>query len=118
MSHARRALLGVLAVALLHAAPTTAQTPVIPAPGWYEGYDRAKHKVTFYYSRSHGLQHITIAGTHFGSASVQGRQWHHTCYQGRFCTRGQWTASHHVSGIWNDSHQAGEGHFNATWRGN
>src|SRR5437016_3504592 len=113
MPRIRVALVALVAAALV--APATASASIIPRSGFYQGWDGFNH-LRFYYSGVRKkLEDIIIGGEYFGTATVQGAQWHHTCYAGHLCTRGTWTASHHISGIWNDSLQGGDVHFNAIW---
>lgn len=116
MSRIRPTLLG-LVIALATALAPTAHASVLPAHGFYEGYDAHKRFVRFYYSsEKHQLINIIIGGVHFGNAPVQTPRWHHYCNH-NLCTRGHWTADHHVSGIWNNTHAGGDVHFNAVWKG-
>src|SRR4051794_35191444 len=113
MSSVRVALLALVAAALI--VPAAAAGAVIPRSGFYEGSDGWNHVRFYYNSAKKKLLDIRIGGEYFGTATVQGAQWHHTCYAGHLCTRGSWTAAHHISGIWNDSYQGGDVHFNAIW---
>src|SRR3954451_22344659 len=107
MSRLRLPLLIALLVALALPAFASAQTSIIPRAGFYEGSDGWNH-IRFFYNRTKRmLLDIRIGGEYFGNATVSGAQWHHTCYAGHLCTRGNWTAAHHISGLWNDSLQGG-----------
>jgi hypothetical protein len=121
MSSRRITLLLAAAVLATTAAPAVPQGSILPAAGFYQGFDSYHNAVRFYYS-SHlrKLENLEIAGEHFGSASVSGARWHHTCngYRRDRCSRGHWTARHHVAGIWNDPNAGGDVHFNAVWKGN
>src|SRR5436305_359033 len=116
MSHFRLGLLAVI-TAIAVAAPAAASGSIIPRTGFYEGWDGFNHIRFYYAGREKKLENINIGGEYFGRATVQGAQWHHTCYLGHLCTRGSWTAAHHISGIWNDSLQGGDVHFEAIWVG-
>jgi len=115
MSRMRLPLLIALLAALALPAFASASGSIIPRSGFYEGSD-GWNKVRFFYnSAKKQLLDINIGGESFGNATVSGAQWHHTCYDGHLCTRGTWTAAHHISGIWNDSFQGGDVRFNAVW---
>jgi hypothetical protein len=114
----RTALRVVLAAAAFATAAAPAATAsVLPAHGYYTGYDARHNYLHFYFSaQKQMLVHVTIGGVLFGDYPVQGHQFHHRCNR-HLCTRGQWTANHHISGIWNSSLQGVDVHFNAVWRG-
>src|SRR3954453_8689306 len=121
MSRTRISLFLAAAVLATTAAPAAPQGSILPAAGFYEGYDSHFNPVRFYYSsQRRRLENIEIADEHFGNATVLGSQWHHTCngYRQDRCSRGRGTARHHVAGIWNHPNPGGHVHFNATWRGN
>jgi len=121
MSRIRLSLLLAVGALVVTAAPAAPSGSILPAAGFYQGYDSHHNPVRFYYSSQRRLlENIEIGGEHFGNATVSGAQWHHTCngYRRDRCTRGHWTARHHVAGIWNDPNQGGDVHFNAVWKGN